>query len=147
LLAAVSSWYNFLGLEEKRSSSPAEYVRRPDVGNDGETPGLTREELRRLLTAAREYGGARSFALISLLAHTGLRIGEALSRDVEDLSYDGAHRILRLERKRGRSGRTVLTAPVVRVLEDYLDGRTTGPLFITKTGQAHGTARSLAHDP
>jgi integrase/recombinase XerD len=32
----------------------------------------------------------------------------------------------------------VLTAPVVRVLEDYLHGRTTGPLFITKTGKRMG---------
>lgn len=31
--------------------------------------------------------------------------------------------------------RTVLTAPVVRVLDEYLAGRTTGPLFITKSGR------------
>src|SRR5205085_2352556 len=70
-----------------------------------------------------------------LVAHTGLRIGEALSRDVEHLAHDRGHRILRLERKGGRGGRTVLTGPVVRALEDYLAGRTTGPLFITTTGR------------
>jgi integrase/recombinase XerD len=70
-----------------------------------------------------------------LLAHTGLRIGEALSRDVEDLAHDRGHRILRLERKAGRGDRTVLTAPVSRALDDYLDGRPTGPLFITKAGK------------
>ena len=41
------------------------------------------------------------------------------------------HRILRLARKGGRGGRTVLTGPVVRALDDYLSG----PLFITKTGR------------
>jgi integrase/recombinase XerD len=137
-LAAVSSWYGFLVDEEVRSTSPAEHVRRPSVGDRGETPGLTRDELRRLLAAAVRSGSARSVALMSLLAHTGLRIGEALSRDVEDLAHDRGHRILRLARKGGRGDRTVLTGPVVRALEQYLAGRVTGPLFITTTGRRMG---------
>ena len=134
-LAAVSSWYGFLVVEEVRPDSPAEHVRRPRVGAEGETPGLTRDELRRLLAAATEHGSLRSIALMSVLAHTGVRIGEALSRDVEHLGHDRGHRILRLERKGGSSGRAVLTAPVVRALDAYLDGRETGAIFITKTGR------------
>jgi integrase/recombinase XerD len=41
-------------------------------------------------------------------------------------------------RKGGRGDRTVLTAPVSRALDDYLDGRETGPLFITRTGKRMG---------
>ena len=59
----------------------------------------------------------------------------ALSRDVEHLGHDRGHRILRLERK---GGRAVLTAPVVRALDDYLDGRESGALFVTKTGRRMG---------
>jgi hypothetical protein len=44
-----------------------------------------------------------------------------------------------------RSDRTVLTAPVVRTfVTTCLDGRTTGPLFITRTGkrqQAFGAVK------
>ena len=116
-LAAVSSWYGFLVVEEVRPGSPAEHVRRPRVSDEGETPGLTRDELRRLLAAAEEHGSPRSVALMSVLAHTGVRIGEALSRDVEDLGYDRGHRILRLDRKGGKSGRAVLAAPVTRGLK------------------------------
>ena len=134
-LASVSSWYRYLVAESVRSDSPTEHVRRPKIGDRGETPGLTREELRRLLRAADEHGSTRSVALLTLLAHTGLRINEALSRDVEHLAHDRGHRILRLERKGGRGDRTVLTAPVSRQLDAYLDGRTTGPLFITKAGK------------
>jgi site-specific recombinase XerD len=134
-LSAVSSWYQYLVQEGALATSPTQHVRRPKVSDEGETPGLTRDELRRLLAAGREFGSLRSVALLSLLAHTGLRIGEALSRDVEHLAHDRGHQILRLERKGGRGGRTVLTAPVVRALEEYLAGRTTGPLFITKTGR------------
>jgi integrase/recombinase XerD len=134
-LSAVSSWYQYLTHDGVLAASPTQHVRRPKVSDEGTTPGLTRDELRRLLAAARAHGSPRSLALVSLLAHTGLRIGEALSRDVEHLAHDRGHRILRLERKGGRGGRTVLTAPVVRALDDYLAGRSTGPLFITTTGR------------
>lgn len=137
-LAAVSSWYGFLVTEQVLAATPTEHVRRPKISDEGETPGLTRDERRRLLAAAAEHGSARSLVLLSLLAHTGLRIGEALSRDVEHLAHDRGHRILKLQRKGGRGGRTILTAPVVRVLDEYLGERTTGPLFITKTGQRMG---------
>jgi integrase/recombinase XerD len=138
-LAAVSSWYRYLVAEGVRADSPVEHVRRPRVVADrGETPGLTRDELRRLLAAAREHGSARNLALLTLLAHTGLRINEALSRDVEHLAHDRGHRILRLERKGGRGDRTVLTAPVARAIDVYLAGRTVGPIFITKTGKRMG---------
>jgi integrase/recombinase XerD len=104
-LAAVSSWYGFLVIEQVIAATPAEHVRRPKISDEGETPGLTRDELRRLLGAAAEHGSLRSLALLSLLAHTGLRIGEALSRDVEHLAHDRGHRILKLERK-GRPRRS-----------------------------------------
>ena len=137
-LAAVSSWYQYLGAEGARAGSPLEHARRPKIPDRGETPGLTRSELRRLLAAARQHGSPRSIALLGLLAHTGLRIDEALSRDVQHLAHDCGHRILRLVRKGGRGGTTVLTAPVTRALDDYLDGRTEGPLFTTRTGARMG---------
>lgn len=131
-LSAVSSWYQYLVHDGVLPASPTQHVRRPKVSDEGTTPGLTRDELRRLLAAARASGSVRSVALVSLLAHTGLRMGEALSRDVEHLAHDRGQRILRLERKGGRGGRT---GPVVRALDDYLAGRTTGPLFVTTTGR------------
>ena len=63
-LAAVASWYRLLVDEEVRTTSPAEHVRRPRLSDDGETPGLTRDELRRLMTAARDHGSLRSVALV-----------------------------------------------------------------------------------
>ena len=137
-LAAVSSWYQYLAGEGLRTGSPLQHARRPRIPDRGETPGLTRSELRRLLAAARQDGSKRSIALLELLAHTGLRIDEALSRDVTHLAWDRGHRILRLARKGGRGDRTVLTAPVTRALEAYLADRTTGPLFTTRTGHRMG---------
>ena len=130
----MSSFYTFLVADQVIADSPTPHVRRPAIADRGETPGLTREELRRLLAAAHTRGSARTIALLTLLATTGLRINEALSRDVSDLGHDRGHRILRLRRKGGRGDRTVLTAPVLRALDAYLAGRDTGPLFTTGTG-------------
>ena len=87
------------------------------------------------MAAADEYRSARTVALLTLLAHTGLRINEALSRDVEDLGHDRGHRVLRLERKGDVKGKTVLTAPVARAIDVYLGDRTSGPIFVTTTGR------------
>lgn len=56
-------------------------------------------------------GSHRSRALLTLLTTTGLRISEALSRDVEHLSHDRGH---------------------------HLEGPTFGPFFITSTGKRMG---------
>jgi integrase/recombinase XerD len=82
-----------------------------------------------------EADGRRSHALITLLALNGLRIDEALSRDVEHLDVERSHRVLRLRRKGGKKAVAVLSAPTVRALEAYLGARRTGPIFITKTGR------------
>jgi integrase len=120
----------------RRWSEPLERVRRPKVNNDrGVTPGLSRGELRRLLAAADEHGSPRTVALLTLLAYTGLRINEALSRDAEHSGHDRGHRILRLERKGDVEDRTVLTAPVARAIDAYLAGRDSGPIFVTKAGR------------
>jgi site-specific recombinase XerD len=59
-------------------ASPVLRVKRPRVSERSSTTGLTEAELIALLGAA-EADGARSAALITLLALNGLRVGEALA--------------------------------------------------------------------
>jgi integrase len=123
---------------------------RPKVAHDSQATGLIRAELRALLAAAAA-DGARAHALLTLLALNGLRIDEALSRDVEHLDTERGHRVLRLRRKGGTRATAVLSAPTVHALETYLAGRTSGPIFITRTGRrldepaAWRLVRRLAH--
>lgn len=130
-ISAIGNFYLYCLRRRVIADNPAKHVDRPAVSTEGLTPGLTREEYRQLLAGAR---GERATALLTLLGYTGLRIGEALAADVEDLAHDRGHRILRIVRKGGKTGRTVLSAPVSRAIDEYLAGRTTGPLFITSTG-------------
>src|SRR3954447_13997050 len=101
-LSALSSFYRYAKRHGAVAESPFADAARPRVSEDSPTTGLTREELRRLVATAHA-DSLRSAALIALLAYNGLRVTEALSRDVEHLSRDQGHRILRLERKGGKT--------------------------------------------
>jgi len=132
-VSAVAGFYRYAVRQRAVAESPFFTVDRPTVDDESQTTGLTRDEMRRLILSSRQ-DGPRSEALIHLLTLNGLRITEALSRDVEDLDYDQGHRILRLNRKGGKRAKAPLTPAAVRALEAYLAGRTTGPLFTTTTG-------------
>ncbi len=140
-LAALAGFYAYALQEGLLARSPVAHVRRPRVGEDSQTTGLDRERLRALLQAARRRGATgagqsrRDLALVTLLAHNGLRIGEALAADVEDLGAERGHRVLRITRKGGRRATIALAPVTARALDDYLAGRTTGPLFTTATAR------------
>ena len=133
-LAALAGFYDYALDEGLIVASPVTRVRRPRVEQDSPSTGLDRDEQRALLTAAAA-DGPRSTALVTLLLHNGLRIDEALSRDVEHLQTERGHRVLRLHRKGGRTATAALAAPTARALDAYLDGRQTGPIFTTRTGR------------
>lgn len=73
------------------AADPSEYVRPPRQpatpigGADGLPRFLERDELQRFLTAARQHGLRCDYALFSLLAFTGMRIGEALALCWDDI--------------------------------------------------------------
>jgi integrase/recombinase XerD len=128
-LSCLSKFYDY-GMREVEliEHSPVANVRRPKVSEDSPTIGLHATELGRLLTAAEAHG-SRSAALVSLLVYNGLRIDEALACDVDDFTYQRGHRVLRIVRKGGKASTEPLAPIVVRVLEDYVGERASGPLF------------------
>ena len=132
-VATLAGFYRYAALELGWASSPAAHLARPRTGREVSL-GPSRVEVAALLAAA-EAESPRAAALVSLLVHTGLRIDEALSRDVSDWRAEAGHQVLRLERKGGMEGVTVLPGPVVRALRGYLGERSTGPLFATGTGR------------
>ena len=87
------------------------------------------------LLEAADVDGLRSAALITLLALNGLRIDEALSRDVEHLTHDFGHRVLELTRKGGKRSTEALAPATARALEAYIGERTTGPIFLNRNGR------------
>src|SRR3954469_22166000 len=133
-LSGLARFYDYaIHDAEVLSYSPVANVRRPPVSDESSTTGLSAEELRRLLTTANKHS-PRLGALIGLLVLNGLRITEALGADVRDYGHDRGHRVLRVTRKGGKAARVPLAPPVVRSLDAYLDGRSSGPIFLAADG-------------
>ncbi|WP_232021781.1 MULTISPECIES: tyrosine-type recombinase/integrase [Pseudonocardia] len=133
-LSTLAGLYAYAVGEDVLDRSPMTGVIRPRTTQDSVSTGLDRDEVAALLSAAAA-DGTRAHALISLLVHNGLRIDEALSRDVEHLQTERGHQVLRLRRKGGHTATAPLAPPVVHALTVYLAGRTSGPLFSTRTGR------------
>lgn len=163
-LAALSSFYRYaVSADVIAGGNPVELVKRPKVDADhSSTEGMTKEQARALLAAARA-DGPRSHALVSLLLFTGIRLSEALNANTTDYGHDTGHRTLNIRRKGGKDGKVAVPAPAVEALNAYLgtSGRdltvagTAGaglPLFTTATGrrwassEAFRTVQRLARD-
>ena len=125
-----------------------------------DTPIMEQDELDALLGAinTRTPTGARNYALLQLMAQTGIRCGEALQVQAADIRQEdwpgngGTVRVwvLRLPRRatKGQQGRQGLPlAPATRqALDSWQEKRAAlgirgGPLFctISKGKRAHGT--------
>jgi integrase/recombinase XerD len=134
-LSALSGFYDY-GVHDAQvlTHSPAASVRRPRVSDESQAIGLTSDELRLLLIYAAQHS-PRSLALVSLLTFCGLRISEALNAEVRDYGQDHGHRVLKVTRKGGKTARVALAPPVVRALDNYPAGRTTGRIFLGRAGE------------
>jgi len=143
-LSALSKFYAYalsLGVLER---SPLDQVERPQVSDESSTAGLTAAELVVLLDAADAHS-PRAAALISVLVFTGCRISEALGAELTDYRHDRGHRVLRIRRKGGKRASVALPPATVRALDDLIGERTSGPIFLSRTGGplAYKTAYDL----
>ena len=76
------------------TASPVEHVTRPEVDRDtSTTPGMTRAQAAALMAAADtdpHDNAPRTAAIVAVLLYTGLRVGELLGADVDDLGHNRA---------------------------------------------------------
>lgn len=130
---AVAGMYRFAVRDGYLAASPAEYVRRPTVPRYSTTNALTRSELLRVLDLAKE-SSPRDHALLCILGLNGLRIGELCSLNVQDVGRNsGYHTIKFIREKSNRQEAEVPLAPrTSHAVEQYLYGRTNGPLFLMR---------------
>ncbi|MDG4762239.1 site-specific integrase [Micromonospora sp. WMMD710] len=129
-LAAVSAFYSWLIAEDRTDrANPAAINPKQKPKTDPtrpSTPGLSRAQAEALLAAAAADTGpqaARTAAIVALLLYGGLRVGELVGADVEQLGYNRNHRVLRFTAKGGGPHLVALPAPVTRRLDAYLAGR------------------------
>ena len=114
-LAAIDHLYRQLGLGRanvRRESLPAAAPR-----------ALSRDEQRALLRAA-ERAGARDRALVVLMLFAGLRIGESVALDVDDVTISARKGVVTIRSGKGDAYREVALNALVRaVLEEWAKER------------------------
>lgn len=133
---AVSAFFKFVGRQSREFvlPNPVEYVKRPKVEQRSKTRKLTADELTALRVEARRRS-PMLYALVQLLAGSGVRITEALDSDTNHLRREGTEWYLYVQRK-GYEDRRPVQVPVeaVRAVNHYLRGRK-GPLFLDRNGR------------
>jgi site-specific recombinase XerD len=161
-LSGLSSWYGFLVKIGGLVANPVTGVDRPRVARDhSATIGLAATEVDALLAAAEAERGpaaVRTYAVVAVLADLGLRVGELVGLNIDDLGYERGHRSIRFTGKGGAARRRALTPASTAALESYLLHRSaqtgiaveqlTGPLFVTATGarlDRHAVFRLVRH--
>ena len=135
-LAALSSYYRRAAAEEVTTRpNPVPIGDLPKVSRESPQPYMSAEDLRALIAAA-DADGARSSALVALLAMACLRVSEAISANVEDLTVgQRGVRFLRVHRKGGKVQQVPLPPPVWERVERVVAGRRQGPLLATSAGR------------
>lgn len=132
-LAAISGFYQYAVDEGWIQANPVASVRRPKVGSDTPSTGFTYREVRELVYRAKA-DSPRSYALVSLLANTGMRISEALNANIEDLGTEREHYTLKITRKGGKSATIPLVPATWEAIQGYLGSRNEGPIFCAAGG-------------
>jgi integrase/recombinase XerD len=144
--SVIAGFYRTCVIDGVLDSSPADYVRRPNVPPESPTLGLTHLQLEALLTAARESTNDNDFALVTTLGLLGLRIFEATGADIDQLGEEHGHRVLRVHGKGDKIALVPLPPAVARAIDRATAGRTTGPILRTRTGtrmDRHAATRRL----
>jgi integrase/recombinase XerC/integrase/recombinase XerD len=120
--SAVAYWRN----QDWLTSDPTRGLRRRGRAPD-RTKALSRAEIEDLL--AREELGLRERVLWRLLYETAARAAEVLALDVEDL--DLRNRRAKVRRKGNAADVIVWQTATARLLPRLLQGRRSGPVFVT----------------
>lgn len=132
-LNAVCGLYRFAQRDGYMENNPAQWVKRPTVPRVSTTQGLTRQELFRVVEVAKQ-SSIQDEAIITILGYNGLRVGELISLNVEDIGRKDGYRTIRFtrEKKNGQVAVLPLAPPASWAVDRLIYGRTSGPLFMVR---------------
>ena len=141
---ALSSFYQFAISARSIDSNPLDGANRPATASieSSPTPLLSSQSVKNYLRRAAA-ADARLEALVALLVFDGLKLGEALAVDVDDLSGEPPNVTLSISRHDSVQ-RVMLHAVSVRAVRRCAGDRTDEPLFTTaRRSLPDGTRRRL----
>lgn len=141
--SALTSFYDFAVRHDATETNPAVGASRPPVlpGNPSTTVELTPEAVAGYRSVAAALD-PRLDALVALLVLDGLKMGEVLALDVDDIN-GRAPKLAITVRRRGESKRVILDPDTARAVRRCAAKRRSGPLFTSGTSANSATPRRL----
>ncbi|MCA9468322.1 MAG: tyrosine-type recombinase/integrase [Nitrospira sp.] len=146
-LSALSSLYEYLCEENAVAGNPVDGVKRPMAnGNEGSTPALSDDQVRRLLEAPPEdtLKGIRDRAILATLLYHGMRREEMCGLRVKDIQSREGIKHFRVMGKRDKIRYIPLHPLAQRLIENYVllaghENDLPGPLFRPVKNNRTGT--------
>ncbi len=119
-LISISSFCQWAQQNDLILSNPAEGIR--SVAEEPLAPrALERKEQLGLLRAVRRSGNLRDLAIITMLLHTGMRVGELCNLRVSDIRISTSSNMITVREGKGTKRRNIpLNSTVITVLKDFL---------------------------
>jgi len=141
--SSLSSFYQFALSSNSIDVNPVVGAGRPKAlaGDPSTTPALSARLVDEYIAMAAALD-PRLDALVSLLVHDGLKLGEALALDVDDIRGRPPRLSLTVRRK-GESRRVELAADSVRAVRRCAGRRRGEPLFTSGRAAAGAPPRRL----
>lgn len=131
----VCGLYRYATLEEIIVKDPSAGFVMPTVDRAKQyRTYLTPLDFAQLLRTAQNTG-AVEHALVAILGSMGLRIAEACSLNIENLSVRNGYQVLSFVGKGSKAATVPIPIPVMRALADVISDRTEGPILLNRRGE------------
>ena len=126
-LISISNFLQWAEQENIISSNPAIGVHTVTEQTLG-PQSLERKEQLAFIRAVRKTGKLRDLTIITLLLHTGIRVGELCNLTHSDITLSPLSNMLTVRKGKGTKQRSVpLNPTITRVLKEYLNSQNCTP--------------------
>ena len=133
-LVSLRVFFEWAEKEKLVPDNPAESI-RPVAAVDPGPKWLTRQEQAALMRAVRDEGSARDEAIIGLLLHTGIRVGELVKLKRSDIEISERSGKITVREGKGNKYREVpLNKTARKILSRWLEENPEGVLFPNRYG-------------
>ena len=133
LVCWYSSFFRFLVTQGAIDMNPADRIERPKVGQTG-VRCLKHIQVSRLL---RSIEDPRDRLIVRLIYATGVRVSELCAMRIEAIDIEDG--VIRVTGKGNKERIVFLDDATADAIDEFLDGRTSGPLFIGYGGKPIST--------
>ena len=141
MLSVVRNLYKYLYEEGILETNFALALKNFKVTDGHSKSALDKYQLERVFDKLRTANGAyasRNRALVALAVANGLRANEVANILIEDITWKDGDKVIYLLRKgySDKSCYTILNPNTALLLDDLIDGRKEGALFVSQRGEA-----------